>query len=193
MHGKSLQSMRKMSNEPSPPDWMAYAHRLNLPLPHWRLWVVLATQELYRFNGKDIDRVYTISSSRLGPGNEQDSFKTPTGLHRVAAYIGQDAPIGTVFSGREPTGHVLPAANWHGRDPADLILSRILWLEGLEYSNRGGRVDTYRRYIYLHGTNHEHRLGQPSSAGCIRMANQAIVELFSDVHQQPCWCLIQPE
>ncbi|MBS1961347.1 MAG: L,D-transpeptidase [Bdellovibrionales bacterium] len=119
---------------------------------------------------------YRISTGAAGTGNEPGSFKTPIGLHRVAEKLGDGAPLGAVFRNRAPTGEVWTAdpENPLAFTGEDLVLTRILWLAGLEPENAG----TFDRFIYLHGTNHEERLGQPASHGCIRFANADIVDLF---------------
>ncbi|MDX8401254.1 MAG: L,D-transpeptidase [Mariprofundaceae bacterium] len=124
-------------------------------------------------------RAWPVSTSANGPGNRRGSFQTPTGRHRIHAKIGADMPEGTIFRGRRPIG-------LHDGAPTDedLILTRILWLEGCETGvNRRGAVDTRRRYIYIHGTPDEARIGQPASHGCIRMRNADIVDLFERVRE----------
>jgi len=111
----------------------------------------------------------------------RDSLGTPVGLHAIADRIGAGQPPGTVFKGRVPTGHHFSELPEHNSD-SNLITSRILRLRGLEPSvNQGGDVDSYSRYIYIHGTNHEDRIGRPASAGCILMRNLDIIELFEEV------------
>lgn len=123
--------------------------------------------------------VWPISTARAGFGNRQDSGRTPTGLHRVAACVGAGAPLGMVFKGRVATGDIVA----HATPPAgDYITTRILWLEGLEEGvNRGIGVDSHARYIYIHGTPYADLLGQPVSAGCVRMDNRHVVALFDRV------------
>jgi len=126
---------------------------------------------------------FPVSTSARGVGSREGSEQTPPGLHRVAERIGDAAPAGTIFRGRTDTGEIAPilaAPGQHG--PGDRITSRILWLEGLEEGlNRGGEVDSLARYIYIHGTDEEGRIGTPASHGCIRMRNQDIVALFPRV------------
>ncbi len=124
---------------------------------------------------------HVVSTSRRPPSNVKDSLGTPRGLHAIAEKHGAGAPPGIVFKGRVSTGrHFLEF------DPAEqeknLITTRILWLRGLEPGvNAGGDVDTLARYIYIHGTNHEDRLGTPASAGCVQMNNLEIIALFDEV------------
>lgn len=104
---------------------------------------------------------------------------TPRGLHEIAERIGAGQPPGMVFKSRIPLGIHYSEAPLE--DP-NLITSRILWLRGLEQGvNRGGEVDTYDRYVYIHGTNHEDRIGEPLSSGCVLMRNLDIIELYEEV------------
>lgn len=120
-----------------------------------------------------IRRQFMISTSRFGVGQQEGSFRTPLGLHRVARKIGSGQPIGTVFKARRPVG--LTRAGLAGAT----ICHRILWLEGLEPGfNRGGTVDSFRRYIYLHGFGDETTLGRPASHGCIHLAAADLLPLF---------------
>jgi L,D-transpeptidase catalytic domain len=121
-------------------------------------------------NGK-IYKTYRISTSRYGEGDALGSWCTPTGHLAVATKIGGTVPYGGVFEGRRFTGEVL-SVNAPGRDP---IVSRIIWLRGLEYGNR----NAYHRCIYIHGTPQEEMLGKKSSYGCIRMASNDVMELFN--------------
>jgi hypothetical protein len=144
--------------------------------------VSVADQEL-RFTCSDSAQLrYPVSTASKGVGCVQGSFCTPTGKHRVRLKIGEGCSLRSVFRQRRPTGEVLTpllAASFPGRD---WILTRILWLEGLDAGvNRGGRVDTLRRFVYIHGTADEHLIGQPASHGCIRMRNADIAELFDYV------------
>lgn len=128
-----------------------------------------------------LQKSHVISTSLRPPSNVQDSLGTPRGLHEIAEKLGADAPPGMVFKGRVSTGR-----HFNEFDPAtqetNLITTRILWLRGLEPGvNAGGNVDSYGRYIYAHGTNHEDRLGRPFSGGCIEMNNLEIIALFDQV------------
>lgn len=124
-------------------------------------------------------RRYPVSTGAKGVGEIRDSYCTPRGRHCVRAKIGAGQPINTVFVRRRPTGELYSTALKALAPERDWILTRILWLSGCEPGfNRLGKVDTMRRYIYLHGTPDETPLGKPGSHGCIRMANRDIVELF---------------
>ncbi|MDD3764246.1 MAG: L,D-transpeptidase [Nevskiales bacterium] len=125
---------------------------------------------------------YPVSTGRNGNGEIEGSGCTPRGRHRIRAKIGAGLPRGAVLRGRRWTGEVW-SPELHARDPQrDWILSRILWLSGLEPGrNRLGCVDTFRRYIYLHGTPYEDELGAPVSKGCVRMRNQDVIDLFDRV------------
>lgn len=136
------------------------------------------TASLYDDRGELVRR-YTVSTAAKGAGEENGSFKTPRGVHCVRAKIGGGQPENTVFVRRRPTGEVYSAELGEKYPERDWILTRILWLSGCEPGrNRLGRVDTMRRYIYVHGTPDGTNLGEPGSHGCIRMANRDIVELF---------------
>lgn len=119
---------------------------------------------------------FAASTSRFGIGQVRDSNRTPLGLHRVFAKIGQGWPVGTAFRARIPVGYT-----WNGL-PEATIAHRILWLEGLEPElNRGGNVDTRNRYIYIHGLSDEPTLGRPASHGCIHLAAQHLIPLFDQI------------
>lgn len=125
-------------------------------------------------------KVYTVSTSEKPPSCLADSYGTPTGLHAIADKIGSDQPVGMVFKGRMPTRHY---SEYTGEEAErNLITSRILRLRGLESGlNSGPGYDSYERYIYIHGTNHEDRIGQPFSGGCIELRNRDVIELFNTV------------
>ncbi len=140
----------------------------------------LTQQQLKLFDeGGNLLQQYPVSTSKYGTGNQNGSEQTPLGLHRIKDKLGGAMPVNEVFIGRVPHGN-LEECTERGVDlPDDVIMSRILWLEGMEPGrNQGGYVDTYQRYIYIHGTNHEESIGTPASIGCIRMCNQDVVDLF---------------
>ena len=147
-----------------------------------------ADQKLFHISNQQILKAYPVSTSRFGLGNLMDSFKTPIGLHSIEEKIGNGMPINTVFKGRKPVKDNMTLQDLyndkklsknHFENHEDVITSRILRLKGLEPNiNLGGKVDSYDRYIYIHGTAHENRIGQKASHGCVRMNNQDILELF---------------
>ncbi len=146
------------------------------------LFVSLLRQRLYLVDNGIISRSYPISSARNGPGEQQHSGCTPRGRHYIRAKIGAGLPIRSVLIGRRPTGEIYSTALAATFPKRDWILSRILWLSGLEMGfNRMGKVDTFRRYIYIHGSPDHLIDGSPRSCGCIRMRNQDIIELFEKV------------
>lgn len=134
--------------------------------------------ELFGKDGACIRR-YAVSTGERGAGERSGSLCTPRGRHRIRARIGAGAPAGAVFRGRRPTGEVWSPEFAAAHPGRDWILSRILWLCGEEPGrNRGGEVDTMRRYIYLHGTGDDQPMGVARSHGCVRMRNRDIIELF---------------
>ena len=147
--------------------------------PLWTIRIGLAAQRLDLLQAGAAFKSYAISTSKNGAGERSGSYQTPRGAHLVRAKIGAGAPLGAVFRGRRPTGEIYSEALARAQPGRDWILTRILWLSGLEVGrNRLGDVDTMRRYIYIHGTPDSTKLGVPSSIGCVRMASAAIVELF---------------
>ena len=127
---------------------------------------------------------YRISSGKNGIGEAENSGKTPRGWHRIAAKFGENSPSNSVFIARQATGEVYSAEYAAQFPERDWILSRILWLEGLETGfNSGEGCDTYRRYIYIHGTPDDQPMGVAASHGCIRMRNEDVIELFDLVDE----------
>ncbi len=125
---------------------------------------------------------YPVSTALLGPGEQAGSGCTPRGRHCVRARIGAGLPAGAVLVGRRPTGELWSPVLAEHYPERDWILSRILWLSGLEPGvNRLGKVDSMRRYIYIHGTPETEPMGIPRSHGCVRMRNQDVIELFDRV------------
>lgn len=124
-------------------------------------------------------RTYLCSTSRWGIGNLSGSNKTPLGLHEVVEKYGDGVPVGGVFSSRRFTGEIVSPTRDDAPDGQDLITTRILRLAGLQEGiNKGGQVDSYARYIYIHGTPEERLIGTPASHGCVRMRNADIIELY---------------
>lgn len=144
--------------------------------------VIHIHSQLLEIIDKNSSKRYSISSARNGVGQQSGSHCTPTGRHIIRAKIGKDAPENTVFVGRRPTGEVYSPELATRFPDRDWILTRILWLSGCELGfNRLGDVDTMRRYIYIHGTPDSTPLGVIGSAGCIRMGNSDIIDLYERV------------
>jgi len=154
-----------------------YIEKLKLVPTDTLLVVSIKKQVMFLYNAGLCVKAYVISTSKLPPSCIENSLGTPWGLHQVSEIIGSNCPMGTVFKGRVDTGYLfreLPSEE----QEKNLITTRILRLKGLEHGkNLGGRVDTYSRYVYLHGTNHEDKLGKPASSGCIQVSNEDAVEL----------------
>ena len=130
----------------------------------------------------EVRRTYPVSTAANGPGEQEGSECTPRGRHVIRARIGAGATPGTVFVGRRPTGERYTPALGAAYPDRDWILTRILWLSGTEPGrNRLGRVDTMRRYIYIHGCPDEVDITTPGSHGCIRMRNDDVIDLFDRV------------
>jgi len=142
----------------------------------------LAAQRLRLREGAVVLFEAPVSTAANGPGEVNGSGCTPRGWHVVRARIGAGSPANTVFIGRRPTGEILTPELRAAAPQRDWILTRILWLSGLERGrNRLGEVDTMRRYIYIHGTPDDEPMGKPASHGCIRMRNADIMALFEQV------------
>jgi hypothetical protein len=159
---------------------------LGLKPTKFMLAVNITDQSMTLFEGKESIKTYTISSSARGTGQVENTNQTPLGLHRISNKIGGSAPICAIFKSREDTGDICPPGSSEHKDE-DLILSRILRIEGLEEGFNKGRdtegrlVDSFERFIYLHGTNREDLLGTPASHGCLRMGNLDVMDLFDRV------------
>jgi len=177
----------------TPNSYFQEARRRGLPADGLLLTVDIATQTLTLGDAGGELKRYRVSTAKAGIGNRQDSFRTPLGWHRIENRIGGTEPPGRVFVGRVPQAQRLPPDEWRNPASGDFILTRILWLRGLEPGvNAGPGIDSYHRTIYLHGTNQEHLLGQPASHGCIRLSNRDVMELYDLVEQREAWCLIVP-
>jgi L,D-transpeptidase YbiS len=147
-------------------------------MPKIEISIPAQTLTLLGDSGREL-RCYPVSTSRNGPGEVQGSFCTPRGRHLVRARIGAGRPVNAVFVRRRPTGEIWTPELGERFPGRDWILTRILWLSGCEPGrNRLGKVDTMRRYIYIHGSPDTVELGRPDSLGCIRMRNRDVVELF---------------
>jgi lipoprotein-anchoring transpeptidase ErfK/SrfK len=143
------------------------------------LFVSIKEQKLYHIKDDKIVKEYVISSSAYGTGNEAGSNKTPLGLHKVNQKYGDKTPINGRMVGRVFYEEIATIYTDSTKSKTDDVTSRIFWLEGLEKGkNKGDGIDSYKRYIYIHGTSEEGRLGNPSSHGCIRMKNKEVIVLY---------------
>jgi L,D-transpeptidase YbiS len=143
--------------------------------------VDISRQSLDLFMGRT-HRSYRVSTAINGPGEVMGSGCTPRGRHAVAEMIGKDLDLNTVLVGRKVTGEIYNNDLAKSYPNRDWILTRVIWLKGLEMGkNLGGDCDTQSRYIYIHGTPDESRLGRVGSHGCIRMSNKDIVELYDSI------------
>ena len=147
-----------------------------------RIEISLHAQQLYLYEtsaeGAFLRREFPVSTALNGAGETEGSFCTPRGRHRIAQKIGEGAPLFAVFRARVATGEIWTPELDVQEPGRDWILSRILWLEGMEAGkNKGDPVDSHDRYIYIHGTNEEHKIGTPASHGCIRMRNADVAAL----------------
>lgn len=144
--------------------------------------ISIPEQRLTLLAGGRIAALYPVSTARNGPGEQYGSGCTPRGWHRIRIKIGAGLPPNMVFVGRRPTGELYSSELAARYPERDWILTRILWLTGLESGcNRGGDCDTLRRFIYIHGCPDETPIGSPLSHGCIRMRNHDLLELFERV------------
>lgn len=153
-----------------------------------QLVINIAKQTLTAYQQQTELAQYKVSTAKNGIGSQQNSGCTPLGNHIIAKKIGKDEPMNAVFVGRVSTGEVYSAELGALHPERDWILSRILWLSGLEEgvnkgSNSQGGCDTYQRYIYIHGTPDTEPMGIPLSHGCVRMRNEDIIELFEKVEE----------
>jgi lipoprotein-anchoring transpeptidase ErfK/SrfK len=148
--------------------------------------VDISEQQLYLYEGVEIQadkmiKSYPVSTSKYGIGSQKGSNKTPLGRHRIEKKIGEAAPKNMIFKARQSTGKI---AKINMKGASDVITSRIMWLKGLEPGkNAGPGRDSYQRYIYIHGTIEENKIGQPASHGCVRMYNDDVIDLFDRVRE----------
>ena len=144
--------------------------------------VNIRAQILYIYVNTECVAEYPVSTSRFGVGQQIDSFKTPLGVHCVKEKIGENAEFAEIFESRKRSHEIANIEVGPDSTDKECITSRIIWLSGLEEDfNLGGDVDSYQRYIYIHGTHEEGLIGQPASQGCIRMKNQDVIDLFDQL------------
>ena len=145
--------------------------------------VDISEQRLYLIENSLIKASYPISTSKYGEGSIENSFKTPLGEHSIKEMIGEEAEINTIFTSRINTKRSATIIDQFEDTDNDYVTSRIMWLDGEEDGfNKGGNVDSFRRYIYIHGTHEEGLIGTKASHGCIRMFNYDVIELFNLVN-----------
>ncbi len=153
-----------------------------MPVKDALIKVSIDEQRLQLLQGDKVVMDVAIATAANGPGEVQHSECTPLGRHVIRAKIGAGCEPNTVFIGRRPTGEIYTPELKAASPDRDWILTRILWLSGLERGrNRLGNVDSMRRYIYIHGCPDEDVMGMPSSHGCVKMRNDAVIELFDRV------------
>lgn len=153
---------------------MGWADRVG---PELGLWVSAARQQLIGIEDGCVAFIYTCSTAANGLGQRVNSYQTPIGWHEVDDRFGDGSPLGAIFVERKFSGRV-----WVPEQPTekDYVLTRIMWLRGLEPGlNAGPGIDSRERYIYIHGTPAEDKLGTPASMGCIRLSNKDVIEVFN--------------
>lgn len=146
--------------------------------------ISISRQKLLLYRDSRLVKTYPVSTSKYGTGNQDGSLKTPLGVHRVRRKIGTGAPLGAIFKNRENTRQIARIISDRTATSDDFITTRILWLAGLEPGiNQGDGIDSYARYIYIHGTHEEGLIGQPASHGCVRMTNRDVLDLFDHIRE----------
>ncbi len=151
------------------------------------LYVSIKDQKMYHIQDWKVEREYIVSTAALGAGSLSGSNKTPTGLHTIAAKYGDGLQEGAILKARQFTGKIARIYTDSTDVEVDDVTTRILWLKGEEeginkgYNAQGKKVDSYQRYIYIHGTPEEGMLGKPASHGCVRMKNSDVIELYERV------------
>lgn len=144
--------------------------------------ICIASQQLTVYADGNRVQCYPVSTAKKGAGEQMGSECTPTGWHKIRAKIGADQPLNSVFVGRRATGEIYTTELGRQNPQRDWILTRILWLGGLEPGkNRYGKVDSAWRYIYIHGCPDQLMNGRPESHGCVRMKNADVLDLFNRI------------
>lgn len=148
------------------------------------LYVSVKHQKLYFIKNNFIIKEYIVSTATKGIGSKANSYKTPPGLHTIKRKIGDSVPYGGILSSRFYTGKIAKILTDKTKADGDYVTSRIMWLQGEELGiNKGRNIDSYNRYIYIHGTAEEGFIGEPASHGCIRMKNKDVIELYDLVEE----------
>ena len=146
------------------------------------LYISVKTQKMLHILNNKVIKTYTVSTAKKGLGNIKNSEQTPLGLHSIKEKHGDTTPLNGRMIGRVFYGQIATIYNDSNRSKTDDVTTRILWLTGEEDGvNKGGNVDSYQRYIYIHGTSEEGWLGTPASHGCIRMSNKDVLELYNKI------------
>lgn len=147
--------------------------------------ISISEQRLYLYEKNKLIRSFPVSSSAYGEGQVENSLKTPLGKHKVQSKIGTNVEKYHFFVGRQLIPQKANIIHQNIDSEDDFITSRIMWLEGLtEGFNKGGNVDSFKRYIYIHGTHEEGLIGEKASHGCIRMLNHDVIELYKLIQEE---------
>jgi len=148
------------------------------------MYVSVKYQRLYLIVNDSTIRKYSISTAKKGIGCKSGSNKTPSGLHTIKRKIGADVPLGGILESRIYTGRIAKIITKKKNAEKDYVTTRVMWLQGEEPGlNKGRNVDSYNRYIYIHGTPEEGFIGEPASHGCVRMKNKDVIELFDFIDE----------
>ena len=167
----------------SPRDYTNANYQIEKPELKIKILVDISEQRLYLKSGEQTLVSYPISTSKYGEGSKENSFKTPLGNHIIKEKIGENAPINTIFISRINTKNIASIENKPKNTENDYVTSRIMWLEGEEKGvNKGPGIDSYERYIYIHGTHEEGLIGVKASHGCIRMFNVDVIDLYDRIY-----------
>ena len=167
----------------SPSDYTNANDQIEKPELKIKILVDISEQRLYLKSGEQTLVSYPISTSKYGEGSKENSFKTPLGNHIIKEKIGENAPINTIFISRINTKNIASIENKPKNTENDYVTSRIMWLEGEENGiNKGPGIDSYERYIYIHGTHEEGLIGVKASHGCIRMFNVDVIDLYDRIY-----------
>ena len=154
-------------------------------LASYSIEISISEQRLYLFEKNKLMRSYPVSSSAYGEGQVENSLKTPLGMHMIRSKIGTDVEKYDFFVSREHIPQKAKIIHKDADSEDDFITSRIMWLDGLEEGfNKGTNVDSFNRYIYIHGTHEEGLIGKKASHGCIRMLNQDVLELYDLISEE---------
>lgn len=154
--------------------------------------ISISRQKLVLYRDSRLVKTYPVSTSKYGTGNRDGSLKTPLGVHRVERKIGAGAPLSAIFKGRENTRQIARIISDRRVTFDDFITTRILWLAGLEPGiNQGDGIDSYARYIYIHGTHEEGLIGQPASHGCVRMTGHDVIELYDRMREDDLVLIVE--